>query len=245
MITEAMVMGAIGTAVFREGDAVLTVRLGPGGRGLVPCDRDFGFISDLGVERRFLPTPPRDLGELEEQLRTWSDRHHALDAAVRGMSPALSEQTRRDCLAYAETLLGNRDVFAFVRARLLGSPLDERANLGGALEIAGELGALRVLDLYRSLETAAGAIPEARTALDHVLFEDLEDERLEDFDYVRRAIIDKGLVADAAEALSAGDLNGLSGLSDGFRSRGGREASPLSARPLHRQARGRASGGTS
>ena len=210
MITEAIVIGAVEAAVFWDDDLLHAVRLGATGEELIDCSRDAGWLLSTSAEKRRLPRPPRDIAELGAQLREWSQQHRALTMMISGTDARLTEPTRTTCILAAEESLRTPSGAAFARARLLGCPLLEEADLDGALRLSFEASARRAAALYGALSEATPYIEPVRRLLEKLLRYEF-DEAL-DPERALRAMIDSGLVADAVEAIVRRDGKSLSGL---------------------------------
>ena len=210
MITEAIVIGAVDAAVFLDDGLLHAVRLGSTGEELIDCSRDVGWLLSTGAEKRRLPRPPRDIAELGAQLREWAQRHRALTMTSSGMDARLTEPTRTTCILAAEENLRSPFVAAFARARLLGCPPSEEADLDGALRLCFEANARRAATLYGDLSDAMPYIATVRQLLEKLLRYEF-DEAL-DPENALRAMVDSGLVADAIEATIRRDGVSLSGL---------------------------------
>nr|VFK81058.1 MAG: hypothetical protein BECKSD772D_GA0070982_12103 [Candidatus Kentron sp. SD] len=230
MITEAIILGAIEAAIYREDDRWRAIRLAPAGKGTIDCTRSLALLMESHAERHALAEPLQDIHELEAHLRNWSRRYRALNLLIAGMDGQLTDGTRRTCIRAAEELLWDEDTSHFVRARLLGCPLPEEADIGGGLCLGSGMGddsnclfwSSPVLDsdiharmmgeglsgagdrisagFYRELLEIQTKIPVVRRILDEVLFFDPGIET--NPEAARRAFIDAGVVADIASALA-------------------------------------------
>nr|VFK43418.1 MAG: hypothetical protein BECKSD772F_GA0070984_11466 [Candidatus Kentron sp. SD]VFK48868.1 MAG: hypothetical protein BECKSD772E_GA0070983_11466 [Candidatus Kentron sp. SD] len=231
MITEAIILGAIEAAIYREDDRWRAIRLAPAGKETIDCTRSLALLMESHAERHALAEPLQDIHELEAHLRNWSRRYRALNLLIAGMDGQLTDGTRRTCIRAAEELLWDEDTSHFVRARLLGCPLPEEADIGGGLCLGSGMGddsnclfwSSPVLDsdiharmmgeglsgagdrisagFYRELLEIQTKIPMVRRILDEVLFFDPGIET--NPEAARRAFIDAGVVADAALAFAA------------------------------------------
>nr|VFJ93963.1 MAG: hypothetical protein BECKH772A_GA0070896_100649 [Candidatus Kentron sp. H]VFJ94723.1 MAG: hypothetical protein BECKH772B_GA0070898_100669 [Candidatus Kentron sp. H]VFK01337.1 MAG: hypothetical protein BECKH772C_GA0070978_100638 [Candidatus Kentron sp. H] len=221
MITEVTILGAVEAAIYREDDRWRAIRLAPSGKGTIDCTHSLALLMSSRAEQRALPEPLRDIDELETHLRGWSRRYRALDLLIAGMDSQLTDGTRRTCIRAAEELLlWNPDTSHFVRARLLGCPPSEEADISGGLRLCQEISAYlvgsRMIErpegdkvtaenatiegLYGALQKVESKIPVVRRILDEVLFFDFGGES--NPEAARRAIIDAGVVADVASALA-------------------------------------------
>jgi len=234
MITEAIILGAIEAAIYRENDRWRAIRLAPSGKGTIDCTRSLALLMGSRAEQRALTEPLSNLKELETHLRDWSRRYRALNLLVAGMDSQLSDETRRTCIRAAEELLWDDDTNHFVRARLLGCPVPEEADIDGGIRLSHEIanrsnshlfwspsaldsgihvgrtreglegssgtGIRTPIWFYRKLQKVQTEIPVARRILDEVLFFTSGSEF--NPEAARRAIIDAGVVADAALVLA-------------------------------------------
>ncbi|MGH9958862.1 MAG: hypothetical protein ACREBC_17340 [Pyrinomonadaceae bacterium] len=200
MITEAIVLGDVEAAVYREDDSWRAVRLTPDNTGVIDCSGHLSLLLICGVEQRPLPEPLQDISELTKHLRVWARRHRALTMLLSGMDTQLRDDTRCTCIQVAERLLDDSNTIQFVRARLLGCPCPNEADLGGGIKLASESNASKAAQLYQQMQ-ATGInfrIIRARKILDQILFS--QSEAAPDPEGARRTIIDAGVIADAVLA---------------------------------------------
>ncbi|VFM95212.1 MAG: hypothetical protein BECKG1743D_GA0114223_100418 [Candidatus Kentron sp. G] len=201
MITQAIILGAVQAAIYREDDSWRAVRLGPSGKGIIDCTRSLALLMESRAEQRALTEPLSNLAELETHLRGWSRKHRALTLLIAGMDDQLSFDTRRTCLEAAEELLlWDTGAHGFARARLLGCPASEDADITGGYLLSEEIGARTAAGFYRELRAAEVQIPAVRRILDEILFFAPGSEF--NPEAARRAIIDAGVVADAVLVLT-------------------------------------------
>src|ERR1700730_13068149 len=118
MILEAIVLGAIESAIYREGDKLRAIRIGPDGENAIDCSQHISLLLDCASEQRRLKLQEPTLDKLTELLRVWSANHRALSMAIAGVDTDLSAETRRSCILESETLMATPGVARFARARL-------------------------------------------------------------------------------------------------------------------------------
>ena len=199
MITEAIVMGAIEAAVYRDGDKVLAARLSSDGEELIDCTRDLSLLVGSMAEKRHLPQPPRDREDLRGHLLKWSRRHRALNMLIAGMDSELTNETRLSCIQETEFLLNQKGTANFARARILGCPPSDDADIKTAISLSLEAKAEKTLALYYDLDKATKIVSKCHDILREVLFSKLDAEH--DFQAALRNIIDIGIVAEAITAI--------------------------------------------
>ncbi|HER26148.1 MAG TPA: tetratricopeptide repeat protein [Rhodospirillales bacterium] len=199
MITEAIVMGAIEAAVYRDGDKVLAARLSSDGEELIDCTRDLSLLVGSMAEKRHLPQPPRDREDLRGHLLKWSRRHRALNMLIAGMDSELTNETRLSCIQETEFLLNQKGTANFARARILGCPPSDDADIKTAIRLSLEAKAEKTLALYYDLDKATKIVSKCHDILREVLFSKLDAEH--DFQAALRNIIDIGIVAEAITAI--------------------------------------------
>lgn len=253
MITEAILLGAVEAAVYRQDNRWRAIRLAPSGKGTIDCTRSLALLMDSRAEQRALAEPLRDIHELEARLRVWSRRHRTLKLLIAGMDPLLTDGTRQICIRAAEESLWDNDISHFVRARLLGCPVPEEADIGGGLRLCREIGGYaaegpadkrltgeritvgRVTPegLYGALREVEGVIPVVRRILDEVLFFGPDTET--NPEAARWVMIDAGVVAEAVLALARKSVTALDQLVEDYSKNPSLVAELGNPRPVLRQ----------
>ncbi len=155
MITEALVIGALDAAVYRDQNGLQAFRLEEG--KVIDCRRDLSLLLSSGAEKRYLQPVPSSKEQLIEQVQLWGQRHYLLKLVIRGMDSVCRDKTRHSCLQIAERLLQQNDLAEFVSARVLGCPLPESADLAHALVLSESYPAVH--SLYQQLEQLKDIIP--------------------------------------------------------------------------------------
>jgi hypothetical protein len=199
VISDAIVLGAIDCAVYRDSGALHAIRIVPNDHRVMDCSRQVALILDSGAEQRRLPFAEMTYDALVAQLRLWSAKYRVLSMLVAGMDTDLPDDTRRECLAIAERLLRRPGCARFARSRLFGCPVPVDADVAGAQRLAFDAKMLVVAALYRDLESAAPFISVVRRMLDETLY--LDDDGAAEPDAARRAIVDAGIVAESVRAI--------------------------------------------
>ena len=201
LISQALVIGRVQAAVYWTEDGVRALRREAG--GYADCSGQAPMLLDLPAEKRLLTGI--SLAQLQDSLALWSDRQALLHGLIAGMDAVLSDETRRLGLELAEVQAAlDPDAMGFARARLLGCPLPEGADLDGALNLAGDME--RCGALYRELHQVHEWIEPVSRALREVVYFDFPGDAPADALY--RALVDRGVVATMVLRVARGEAAG-------------------------------------
>ena len=195
-ISEAIIVGALDTAIYREKSEYKALRLEE--NNIVDCTRDLGLILQSAAEKRHLEILPRSRKELANELRRWSKRHNLLRMIVTGMDPVCNEDTRRSCMGEAEPLMEAKGQRSFVQSRLFGCILAKEADVKGALQLS--VGYPTVHQLYLQLDMAKDIIEPVLHELKNLIYFELDHNK--DPDALLRMFVDEGVVGAAVLAVA-------------------------------------------
>ena len=217
LIPQALVIGAAEAAVYWTVDGLRALQRE--GDSYVDCSRQANLLLDCSAEKRLYANVSQE--QLESYVSLWSRRQGLLHWLIAGMDSGLSKQTRRLGLELADKAAGtDSDAFVFARARLLSCPLEEAADLDGALVLANDLP--EICGLYQKLAAARAFIEPVSRALRELVYFDFPSKAPGDEAY--RALIDRGVIAEAVSLLADGEPSRMDGLVLNFGHDGGLKA---------------------
>jgi len=203
MISEALVIGALDAAIYRDLSGLKAIRLEEG--KVVDCSRDLSLLLSSGAEKRYLQPVPVSLEQLIEQLQFWSERHYLLKLLIRGMDSVCRDKTRVSCMQIAERLSQQSQLAEFAQARLLGCALPESADLAHALVLSTPYPAVHAL--YQQLAQVKSLIPTVVRQLQNLLYFDFAGDH--DASLLLRLAVDNGLIKTAVMAVYQQDKHQL------------------------------------
>jgi tetratricopeptide (TPR) repeat protein len=208
MIQQAFISGQIGQVIYTDDDRYFVLNVEQLEEPIECRPMDLSMFFNYGAEFTTLSGAQLDLSQLRNQLVVQRQAYLALTLIISGMDEELDDESRTAALEAAERHLAEEFAHRFVRARMLGRPLPEEADIEPALNIAVRCAATSVADLYLN-------IIDCKQAIDLVYQTWVEaapdyfssfDERIE----AERLLIDLGVFAEMASDLAAGNLKALS-----------------------------------
>jgi hypothetical protein len=201
LISQALVIGSVNAAVYWTDEGLRALRMEPMG-GYVDCSRQASLLLDCPAEKRWVVNINR--AQLEASVALWSQRQRLLNWLIAGLDGDLSDETRRLGLELAEESW-NAEISAFVRARLLGCPLPDEADIQGVFKLAD--GLPHCHQLYCDLFGAAQYIQPVSRQLQEWVYYDYIGDTPPDETY--RTLLDHGIIAETVTLLAQGNAAGL------------------------------------
>jgi tetratricopeptide (TPR) repeat protein len=158
MIEEVYISGQLGKAIYEDGGSCFVISADESEP--VECrPMDFSNFFNFGFSVQTLrPTVKSDLASLREKVLQAQNTHYTCLLVLSGLDVELDHETRTEVVEQAEALLRNHITYRFVMGNLLGRPLPREVDLVGALEIANQVNAGLVWDLYSTMAKAEGYI---------------------------------------------------------------------------------------
>jgi RNA polymerase sigma-70 factor (ECF subfamily) len=210
MIEDALISGQLGKAIYADGGRYFV--LDDSTTEPTECRPiDFSTFFNFGAQiRPFLLKDKPALTALRQELVAQRETRHALTLAIIGMDPDLDNETRLSAIERAEETMKERRPRRFVRARLLGLPLPEGADVVTAQDLANRAGAAVLGSLYETViraEQTIALVHETWNETTAASFESLEEQT-----EATNEVIDLGLFADATSSLVAGNVTALNSL---------------------------------
>lgn len=210
MIEQAYVSGQLGKAIFMEGGhyfLIDTSRSEPVECRPIDLSSFFAFgaqVITLDTDRRI------DRASLSKTLEFQEQLHSALRLSISGLDSDLDSDLRLDVIIEAERLLVDVETHRFVRARMLGVPINEAADITTALELATGNECSIIVNIYQSIIESNFAIQIIRPVWDEVASEFFASN--EDIDQATREMIDSSIFADLSVRSSKGETEALNAL---------------------------------
>jgi tetratricopeptide (TPR) repeat protein len=209
MIEQAFISGQLGKAIYEDGGRFFVIDANPAEP--VECrPMDFSEFFSFGAEVTSPAKRKIDLTSLQAQLRIQTNAHHALQLVVSGMDAVLDLETRTNAIKEAESLITDDQTHAFVRSRLLSSPLPHEADIANALQLASQSSAALTTTLYQTVIDAEESIELVQeiwneTALEY--FSSFEAQA-----HASKELIDLGAFAEFTSIVMTGNLKNLNSL---------------------------------
>ncbi|MFI5353243.1 MAG: tetratricopeptide repeat protein, partial [Candidatus Binatales bacterium] len=207
----AYVFGPLGRAVYigRDG-APATLEFDGGDKPIAFHPNDLQLSFDCCPEYLRISNEGLTIEHVRQVLVESTVSHDALSMTIAGLDSDLSPETRRLSIEAAEELLQDGKAYAFTRARLLGCPMPEPADVKGAIRISGEAQAGKSERLYAALSKVGETITSVRSEWKKLASQILRDRDTEET--LETLLLDLGVFADFAEALARRDRREMGNL---------------------------------
>jgi tetratricopeptide (TPR) repeat protein len=163
---DALISGIAGRALLLEGDSLTSVDVEEASRRVLRHPSDlpflFGEATDLRVIEDF------DIDSITRELQRASNSECALDLTLITLDSELSDEIRLEAVEDLEHLLRDTLVVGYVESILYGSPLPERADINGAIDLCSNLKAPTTRSLFQRVKDHQPSIRETQLAWDAI-----------------------------------------------------------------------------
>gem|GEM_PF-5542689 len=172
---------------------------------------EVALIRDSGAELHVIPGRCVPMARLKAELEARTAGHRLLNRLLTALDPDLSAPIRRQAAETAEVGLAESAPAQFTRSRLLGIPMP-----AGGVDLTDAAGVIiglpRVQALVADLRRIHPQIPAVRKAWRLVAAELAEADATFELDAVTLAMVELGVFADAAQALTDQSREALHGI---------------------------------
>lgn len=210
MIQQAFISGQIGKVIYTEDDRHFLLTVEHLEKPVECRPMDLSLFFNYGAEFTTLSGAQLDLAQLKAQLIARRQAYRALTLTISGLDAELDHECRRAAIETAESLLRDGPTHQFVRARMLARPLPAEADIEIARDIAIRSDATSVGLLYQHLldsEQAISLVYETWLEAAPGYFASPEEQAESE-----SMLLDLGVFAEIALALTRGDVTALSSI---------------------------------
>ncbi|HAV43133.1 TPA: hypothetical protein DCX15_03865, partial [bacterium] len=207
MIEQVFISGQIGKAIYEEDNRHFIVGVEDYENPIECRYGDISMFFDCGAEFTIISSKDIGLSDIRNSLESSRLAYRALFLAISGFDGELSNEIRSLSIEAVEELFQNKSSYAFVRARLLGRPLPEMADINGAIFLA-ESGDTPIIKLlYKEVQASQKAVQDLLEVWKKIalkFFDSYEEQARGE-----RALIEMGVFAEIVTVMTSGDIKAL------------------------------------
>jgi hypothetical protein len=203
MIDTAYIIGQLGKAIYLENGRYFVFGIESAREPSECRSGDVSFLLDSASDILAIDSDGLTVSRIEAILKEETLSHKALVLMLTGLDGELSRETRSRSVRVVESLLEEESVLRFLKVRMFARALPPNADIRGAIGVAKGVGARKVASLCAEIEKTQKGIH----ALQKAWNEASQEMRLTDSERINieQRLIDHGVFADMASALSRGD----------------------------------------